>query len=130
MSRAAGIWINATLSLLAAVWQGNAVAAAPAAVTATDVNRVVVRFADVNLDQPAGVATLYRRINLAADHVCGERYRAGSRFVSTDWRVCVGQAVDRAVLALDRPTLNAYHRAHIMPVYRGTTTVQAFVAKP
>jgi hypothetical protein len=42
----------------------------------------------------------------------------------------VRQAVDRAVLALDRPTLNAYHRAHILPLYRGTTTAQALVAKP
>jgi UrcA family protein len=130
MSRITGIWINATVFLLAAAWQGDAAAATPAPRAGTDANSVVVHFADLNLDQPAGVATLYRRINFAAGHVCGEPYRTGSHVISDDWSNCVTQAVHRAVLALDRPTLNAYHRAHIFPPYRGTTIAQALAAKP
>jgi UrcA family protein len=130
MSRVAGIWINATVALVAGAWLSDAAAAAPVPVAGADVQTTTVHFADLNLDQPAGVASLYRRITVAADRVCGEPYLTGSHVVSDGWRVCVTQAVDRAVLVLDRPTLSAYHRAHMLPAYTGTTITQALAAKP
>ena len=71
----------------------------------------VVRFDDLNLGQPRGVAILYGRIQAAAGQVCGDAQRVGSRIVSTAWQVCVAKAVDRAVARVDRPALTAYHEA-------------------
>jgi UrcA family protein len=71
----------------------------------------VVRFDDLNLGQPRGVAVLYARIQAAAAQVCGTAQRVGSRVVSTAWQVCVASAVDRAVSQVDRPVLTAYHEA-------------------
>lgn len=70
-----------------------------------------VRYDDLDLARPAGVAILYGRIQHAARQVCGDAQRVGSRVVSTAWRVCAAGAVDRAVRAVDRPALTAYHAA-------------------
>jgi UrcA family protein len=71
----------------------------------------VVRYDDLNLAQPRGVAILYARIHAAAEMVCGQAQRIGSRLVSNAWKVCVAEAVDQAVAKVDRPALTAYHRA-------------------
>ncbi len=110
MSRKPRIWINATVLLLAGAWQCGALASTPPA--GEDVGRITVRFDDLNLEQPAGVAALYRRLALAAKHVCGESQPPGSAIISTAWRVCVKQAVERAVVTVDRPALTAYYREH------------------
>jgi UrcA family protein len=110
MSRKPKIWINAMVLLLAGAWQCGAFASTPPA--AQDVGRITVRFGDLNLEQPAGVATLYRRLRLAAKHVCGEPQNPGSAIFAVAWHACVAQAVDRAVVAVDRPALTAYHREH------------------
>ena len=108
MSRKAKIWINATVLLLAGAWQCGAFAStAPAG---EDARRVTVRFDDLNLEQPAGVAALYRRVRLAAKHVCDGSERPGSPIISVELRACVAQAVERAVVSVDRPALTAYHR--------------------
>jgi UrcA family protein len=110
MSRKPSIWINATVLLLAGAWQCGAFAAALPA--GEDVGRITVRFDDLNLEQPRGVAVLYRRLRHAAEQVCGEPQRPGEVIMSADWRVCVAQAVERAVVTVDRPVLTAYHRQH------------------
>jgi UrcA family protein len=110
MSRKPKIWINATVLLLAGAWQCGAFASTPPA--GEDVGRIIVRFGDLNLERPAGVAALYRRLKLAAKHVCGESEPPGSAIISAAWRVCEAQAVDRAVVTVDRPSLTAYHREH------------------
>ncbi len=110
MSRKPRIWINAMVLLLAGAWQCGAFASAPPA--GEDVSRITVRFDDLNLEQPRGVTVLYRRLRHAAEHVCGEPERPGEATVSADWRACVAQAVDRAVVTVDRPALTAYHREH------------------
>jgi UrcA family protein len=110
MSGKQNIWITAAVLLLAGAWQGSAFAStAPAA---EDVRRVTVRFGDLNLEQPRGVAALYGRLRLAAAQACGEPERPGEAFMSADWRACVAQAVERAVVAVDRPAVTAYHRQH------------------
>jgi UrcA family protein len=110
MSRNLRIWINAAVLLLAGAWQCGAFASTPSA--GEDVGRITVRFDDLNLEQPAGVAALYRRLRHAAEHVCGEPQRPGSAIISPYWRACVAQAVERAVVTVDRPALTAYHREH------------------
>jgi UrcA family protein len=124
MSNRTGIWINAAVVLLAGAWQCDALAA-PEAPTARDVNQTTVHFGDLNIDQPAGAAVLYRRIQYAAQRVCGEPQLTGSHVVSPDWRRCVAQAVDRAVVAVDRPALTAYHRVHTPPSDRGSSMALA-----
>jgi UrcA family protein len=113
MARVTSIWINVATFLLALAWQGHAAAAGPTPSASTETHSTTVHFADLNLDQPAAVAALYQRINAAAGQVCGEPRLTGSHFVSSDWVRCVSQAVDRAVITLDRPELNAYHQTHI-----------------
>jgi UrcA family protein len=115
MASKAGFWINAAALLLAGAWQYDARAAAAAPPAEGEVNQITVRFAELNLDTPAGAAVLYRRIRHAAERVCGERQQPGTGIVSTFWRSCVAQSVARAVASVDRPALTAYHRVHTAP---------------
>jgi UrcA family protein len=124
MSNSTGIWTKAALLLLAAAWQCDALAA-PEAPTARDVDQTTVHFGDLNIDQTAGAAVLYRRIRNAAKSVCGEPQLPGSRAVSPDWRRCVAQAIDGAVVAVDRPALTVYHRVHTTPSERGSSKALA-----
>jgi UrcA family protein len=119
MSNRTGIWIKAALVLLAGAWQCDALAA-PAAPTALGVDQITVHYGDLNVDQTAGAAVLYRRIHNAAKSVCGEPQLPGTRIVSYSWRRCVAEAVDRAVVAVDRPALTAYYRVHTTPSDRGS----------
>lgn len=112
MSSKAGIWASAAMLLLAAASQGGALAADSKDPTYGDVGQTTVHFEDLNVDRPAGAAVLYRRIKGAAVRVCGEPKVTGSFMISKYWRSCVADAVDRAVLAVDRPALTAYHRVH------------------
>jgi UrcA family protein len=109
MSSIASKLIHATAALLAVASQ--AYAAAPASVVNPDTHSTTVHFADLDLDHPAGITSLYRRLNWAAERDCGEPRLTGSHMTSPIWRRCVAQAVDAAVTALDRPALTAYHRA-------------------
>src|SRR5260370_27102336 len=124
MSNRTGIWIKAARLLLAGAWQCDALAA-PDAPTARDVEQITVHFGDLNIDQTTGAAVLDRRIQHAAERACGEPQLTGSHVVSPDWRRCVTQAVDRAVVALDRPALTAYHRVHVTPSEQGSSRVLA-----
>ncbi len=105
----AGIWISAAALLLAVTWQCDALAAADQA--GENLPQTTVHFGDLNLDQPSDVATLYRRIRLAAESVCGERLLPGHFIISPHWRGCVAQAVQRAIASVNRPALTAYYRA-------------------
>jgi UrcA family protein len=124
MSNRTGIWIKAALLLLAGAWQCDALAG-PEAPTPRDVEQITVHFGDLNINQSTGVAILYRRIRHAAEHVCGEPHWADSHMVSAAWRNCVAQAVDRAVVAVDRPALTDYYRAHTTPPDRGSSITLA-----
>jgi UrcA family protein len=63
-----------------------------------------VRFADLDIANPAGAAALYGRIRLAARSVCrGEEFQ----FV----KACRVKAIDGAVLGVGSPLLGAVHRA-------------------
>jgi UrcA family protein len=109
MSRTASKLIHVTAAFLAVASQVHA--AAPAPIANQDTHSITVHFADLNLDQPAGITTLYRRLNSAAERDCGEPRLTGSHVISASWQKCVARAIDEAVLAVDRPALTAYHRA-------------------
>jgi UrcA family protein len=76
-----------------------------------DVSTTLVRFGDLDLNKPAGVATLYDRIQNAAQGVCG---RLQPTFVEpfpvriameTDYKSCMEQAIHGAVVQINRPSL-------------------------
>jgi UrcA family protein len=111
MSTKTGIWITAAMLLVAAV-SGGAYAAESRTAAIGGVEQTRVRFGDLNVDRPEGAAVLYRRIERAAERVCGEPQLTGSYMTSPFWRSCVTQAVDHAVATVDRPALTAYYREH------------------
>jgi UrcA family protein len=127
MSRKSRIWINAAVLLLAGAWQNGAFAATPPA--GEDIRRITVHFGDLNLEQPRGVTTLYRRLRLAAQQACGEPQGPGEAIISAEWRACVAQAVERAVDTVDRPALTAYHRQRSTFEHE-TLTAQRLAASP
>ena len=71
-----------------------------------------VKVGDLDLTHPAGVAILYKRLQFAAQQVCGPSVVTGSRIESSPQKACVKDAVDNAVRQIDRPALTAYHRSH------------------
>jgi UrcA family protein len=94
-----------TLSVLCAT----ACLASTATVSArpNDVPRVTVYYGDLNLQRPAAVASLYRRIERAAKRVCA---RPNARDLGQVYaaRKCTAEAIDRAVVGINMPTLAQY----------------------
>lgn len=76
---------------------------------AADGPSITIRYADLNLDRSDGVKRLHKRLQIAAEHVCGDPVSLGRRFVSDAWKVCVGNALDSAITKVDSPALTAYH---------------------
>jgi UrcA family protein len=70
-----------------------------------------VHYTDLNLSQPAGVATLYRRITWAANHVCGQRALTGSNYPLPEYTRCYNEAIASAVARVGHPQLSAYYHA-------------------
>jgi UrcA family protein len=125
MSNNAGIWINAAIVLMAGAWLSDARATEPRVPADIEVSRTTVNFADLNIDTPQGASALHRRIRHAAQGVCGDPQPPGSHMTSPAWRSCVAQSIDRAVTAVDRPALTAYHRLHLEHSDRQVPTVLA-----
>jgi UrcA family protein len=77
---------------------------------------IVVRFADLNVDNPQGARKLYARIQTAADKVCGG---PASSFwypgQQEAYRACYKSSIDTAVAKVNRPMLTALHRQHSKP---------------
>jgi UrcA family protein len=67
-----------------------------------------VKFADLNLSNPAGAHVLYRRIRVAAEVVCSSRFFA----TDTDKARCVRDATADAVTKINQPTLSAVYNAN------------------
>jgi len=89
------------------------------ATPAGDVESQTVPYGDLNLSSEAGVAALYRRIQVAARNVCGNANFTGSRIVSQDWKDCVSESVRHAVLSINRPQVTSYYADRLrVPVSR------------
>jgi UrcA family protein len=71
-----------------------------------------VRYGDLDLDNAAGVAELYARLQVAAEKVCDSRFHPGTFVVSASWKTCVAEALTQAVAAVDRPAVTAYHASN------------------
>jgi len=75
-----------------------------AAPASEELRREIVRFADLDLTQPAGARQLYRRIERAAHEVC-----AGYGLYDYDRR-CAQAAIGRAVAEVGAPLLTAHQQ--------------------
>ncbi len=84
-----------------------------AAADDTETVSVVVNFADLNVSNPQGAATLYKRIVAAAHEVCGpyesdDVFHRGSR---ARVNACVYKAIATAVIGVAQPGLFAVYNA-------------------
>jgi UrcA family protein len=70
---------------------------------------VTVRYADLDLNTPKGVETLYERLRAAAQEVCGRR-EARAVFYVAAARACYDEALATAVSRVESEPLNALHR--------------------
>jgi UrcA family protein len=73
---------------------------------------LVVRFNDLNLDQPRDVARLLNRVSAAADKVCGTRSFAGHYNKIADYEICYKDTVASTIAHIDRPLVTAYFEQH------------------
>jgi UrcA family protein len=67
----------------------------------------VVRYADLNLNNPAGVQALYRRITAAARSVCGRNESLSIGLAKA--KECTARAIDEAVARVNNHNLSTYH---------------------
>jgi UrcA family protein len=68
----------------------------------------IVSYGDLNLANSHAVELLYRRIAAAAKAVCGDPNARNLQAQARN-RACVEQSIERAVDAVDRPTLTAFY---------------------
>jgi UrcA family protein len=68
----------------------------------------VVRFKDLNLDQPRDLARLFNRVVSAADRVCGPRSFAGLYNKTADFESCYRDTIAHVVTHIDKPSVTAY----------------------
>jgi len=83
----------------------------PALAATEAVPSVTVRYHDLNLNNPEGVATLYERIHNAATVVCRpeEGPQVVNRIFWNAWNDCFNHAIANAVKAVHNEQLSAYH---------------------
>jgi UrcA family protein len=67
-----------------------------------------VRFADLDLSKPEGLARLYARISRTARDICGD---ADGR--SSLKERCIAKTIEDAVNRINRPPLTALHTEHL-----------------
>jgi UrcA family protein len=72
---------------------------------------VTVRYYDLNLNSPEGVASLYGRIHAAALDVCkqAEGPQLVNRVFWSEWKECVAHAVANAVRDVHNEKLSTYY---------------------
>ncbi len=73
-------------------------------VRAADVPQMQVKYADLNVNTPAGAAALYQRIRFAADQVCALP-NARNLAVLAKVQACTDHAVANAVATVNNPSL-------------------------
>jgi len=71
---------------------------------------IAVSLRGLDLQRPGDVARLYRRLNAAADQVCGSRAFNVFYYTLPKYQACVDEAVQKAVAHLNEPALSAYAR--------------------
>ena len=99
--------INKSILAFAAVLSTAAVVQSAHATPETDVPQMTVRYGDLNLATPSGVAALYSRLQSASANAC-DAFVAGNSI--SDRRIaasCRSDLVSKAVVALHAPALSA-----------------------
>jgi len=86
-----------------------------------DIPRQVVKFADLNLDSTAGASTLFRRIESAAERVCGDPRGTRELFTENRLKTCKGQAIERAVDTVNSALLTSLYLAKTGRAEKPTT---------
>jgi UrcA family protein len=76
-----------------------------------EVPKQLVKFADLNLDTMAGAAALYRRIESAAERVCGGPIDTRDLAILGRFSSCKEQAIGRAVNTVNSTGLTSLHLA-------------------
>jgi UrcA family protein len=71
---------------------------------------VPVKFADLDLNKPAGISELYNRIRRAADKACGDYPSGYGLWYQNNFRQCREKAVADAVNRINRGPLTALHQ--------------------
>jgi UrcA family protein len=81
-------------------------AAVCTAADSSDTRSETVKYGDLNVSNPEGAATLYRRIAAAANNVC-RSYETDSRYIGSQagLNACVHKAIADAVTKVGRPEL-------------------------
>jgi UrcA family protein len=89
----------------------SAAQSAPALARVDEAPSIIVRYHDLNLDNPQGIASLYGRIHGAAVDVCKseEGPQHINRVLWDEWNTCINHAVAEAVRAVHNEKLSAYH---------------------
>lgn len=87
-----------------AVLSSNVLAGEP-----SDPPSITVKFADLNLQAPAGVETLYKRIHSAATQVC-DSDGAHRLWILTDDRKCAAAAETQAIEKVNNAALSAFYQ--------------------
>ncbi len=102
-----------------------------AAIAVEEPPSVTVRYHDLNLNNPEGIATLYKRIHTAAIEVCKpeEGPQLVNRLFWTAWNNCFSHAVANAVKAVHNEKLTAYHWERIRGWKHPQVDAPATVAK-
>jgi UrcA family protein len=77
----------------------------------TDVPRVIVKFGDLNLANPLGAATLYRRITVAAHEVCKTLDPSNHGLGTAQQDLCIHKAIADAVTDVGHPELVAVYNS-------------------
>jgi UrcA family protein len=98
----------ASLALLAALTTGAHAGDAHAG----DAPQIHVKYADLNINTPAGATVLYLRIRAAADQVCGVRTTRELERIGPA-KACAEHAVGIAVAAVNAPTLTQLYEVRM-----------------
>jgi len=92
-----------------------------AANVADEVRTKVVAYGDLDLSKPAGAATLFSRIKVAARVVCDSDENRPISMTRVSER-CERDAIAGAVTSVNAPTLNAYYQQVTEPSHGGAAS--------
>lgn len=101
--------IRTFASLIAAVAIAGAMVAPASAERITQTTSISVSYADLDLNRVEGVITLSKRLERAADRVCGKIQRGMTYRMQREVTSCREASVAKAVAAIDAPLLTAFY---------------------
>lgn len=76
--------------------------------TTGELNSVVVKYGDLNLNSQAGIARLHKRISNAAESVCNQ-LETRILGLKQAYQECVADAIANGIAAVDNANLTRFH---------------------